>query len=370
MSTRYSRIKEIKEWVRWNTHTADELADVEGIAPEIIESLKAAQDNNWIFYDDKTRILKLAGLELVHTQSADRIACIEGIRRDMLLDYKIDGEDMIITSSGGSEVGNVPGHVSGHILPLLSNGDVESISISAGEVIPRSQRGKSAKKAICKVDFEIKIKAIDRSKTKTILCLLGGDQINLWIQKLEVKYLDMPSEDVRLMSEIYNRQMGEYDLTKNDVGHAGLDNLADEITVARNKMRQEMKSELDYSQFSYGNDEEYYLDSLKQIAKKETTRYGHLLKYFTSDQLMNSYVVFKDAFDNSVLDEETYYWVEQTRTDEKEYNIAAGDWQNHWYEVMEAFEGSELPVDLNDENVVSIFGTEKFISFADLSYGC
>lgn len=370
MSTRYSRIKEIKDWVRWNTHTADELADVEGIAPEIRESLKSVEERNWLFYDERTRILKIKDVELVHTQSADRIACIEGIQKGMSLNYKTVGEDMIITSSRGSEVGNVPGHVSSYVFPLIQNDDVESISIHAGEVIPRSMRGKGAKKAICNVEFEIRIKAIERSKTKAIVCLLGGDQINLWVQKLEVKYLDIPANDVKLMFEIYNRQLGEYDPEKNDVGYAGLDNLTDEITAARNKMRAEKIAGLDYSQFSSNGDAGYYLDSLKQIVKKETSRYGHLLKYFTSDQLMNGYVPFKEAFDNHVLDEEMYYWVEQTRVNEEEYNAAAGDWQHHYYEILEAFEGTSLPVDLKDPDVVSIFGTGKFIAFADLSYGC
>ena len=114
----------------------------------------------------------------------------------------------------------------------------------------------------------------------------------------------------------------------------------------------------------------YFIDSLKIAVKKEPKRYGHLLKYYTADELTNGYIEFKEAFDKNVLDEETYFWVEQTRVDEKEYTQAAGDWQHHWYEIMEAFEGDKIPLNLNDPNVVSIFGTGKFIAFTDLSYGC
>ena len=370
MSTRYSRIKQIKEWVRWNTHTADELADVEGIAPEIREALKNVENDNWLFYDENSQILRINNVELVHTQSAARIACIEGIRQGNSLSYIKNEDNLTVTTLNGTEVGEIPSNISNYIQPLLENNDCEYIKLKAGEVIPRSQRGKGAKKAICNVEIEIKIKKIDRSETKSIVCLLGGDQINLWVQKLEVKYLNMPSSDVKLMFEIYNRQCEEYNDSKTDTGYAGLDNLEDEIKAARVKMRDEKESGLTYSIVSSSDDNYYFLNVLKAAVKQEPKRYGNLLKYFSADELTNGYIEFKELFDNSILDEETYYWVEQTRVEEPEYEKACGEWMNHWYEVMEAFEGSELPIDLSDTEVVSILGTDRFIAFADLSYGC
>lgn len=187
------------------------------------QQLKAVEDRNWLFFDEKNQVLNINSIELVHTQSAARIACIEGIRKGNTLGYFLNGDDITIKTVSGSEVGEVPSHITSYVHSLIENDDCEYIKIKAGEVIPRSQRGKGAKKAICNIDIEIKIKKIDRSQTKTVLCLLGGDQINLWVQKLEVKYLDMPSEDVKLMFEIVNRQTDQYSESTNDTGYAGLD---------------------------------------------------------------------------------------------------------------------------------------------------
>ena len=62
----------------------------------------------------------------------------------------------------------------------------------------------------------------------------------------------------------------------------------------------------------------------------------------------------------------TYYWIDQTRVDAKEYE-ATGSWHSDWCEVLELFVGNELPINLNDSEVVSIFNTGKMVAIANLS---
>ena len=67
----------------------------------------------------------------------------------------------------------------------------------------------------------------------------------------------------------------------------------------------------------------------------------------------------------------TYYWLDQTRVTDKKWDIETMAGFNHWYDVAELYSPEqELPFELKDEDIVSIFGFGKFEAFADLSYGC
>ena len=43
---------------------------------------------------------------------------------------------------------------------------------------------------------------------------------------------------------------------------------------------------------------------------------------------------------------------------------------HHHYEVLELMDPSDLPFDPSDTDMVGVFGFDRFVAFADLSYGC
>ena len=110
-----------------------------------------------------------------------------------------------------------------------------------------------------------------------------------------------------------------------------------------------------------------YNARLEQI-KKNPKRYSSIKKYI--ENCADDYAIIECVFESDSIGEEKYYWIDQAPVTEQEYNSETGWGFNHWYEVAELFEAGKLPFDLTDEDTVSIFGTNKFVAFADLSYGC
>lgn len=196
----------------------------------------------------------------------------------------------------------------------------------------------------------------------SIFCFVGGDQINCWVQKIRVVCTSIPVSSAKLLFEIINRQDKQYLKETDTTGYAGLDNLQDEIDFMRDKMIKEENPSFKYGnvnkEFDWlGSMVNYYIDS-------EPSRYGALREYIDED---NESDMFDELIENYIVDEKTYYWVEQSRVSEQEYDEYS-DGYHHWYDVVELFD--ELPVNFNDKDVVSIFNTNKAIAFLDLSYGC
>ncbi len=194
---------------------------------------------------------------------------------------------------------------------------------------------------------------------KCVVAYLSGDQTRTWIQEVNVKYCSIPLEEAKLLFEIYNRINDEYNPEYNDTSYLGLDNLEEEVIVARNKRRSECLPNLDYSKIEYHDHIEEFMELIN------SDRYSSIKKYIGEDE---DYFSLKDILDQHVVKQENYYWLDQTHVSQDEYmeNYDC----NHWYEICELYEGTELPFDISDEDVVSIFGFNKFVDFADLSYGC
>lgn len=372
-STRYSRINQLIEMIGWQnpTSSAEELLEVENLAPEIREHLQNSVQDSTYSYDEKTRTVTIKEIELTHTSSFERASRIESLRTGEILNLTVQGDDkLLVTDYAGREIGNCS-EASWRLIPVIANHDDEKTEVIVTKVIPKSQRGKGAKKAIVEVTLRIKLKEINRSGVRSIICKVTGDQTKFWTQKIEVIYTNMPAEDVRKAFEIHNRDNGEYDNQKNDTDYAGLDNLADEIKAARKKMRSEIVSGQSYKPF-HGENEwaKDFISTLKTAVKEEPKRYGGLLKYLDSEQLQYGYGGLEQFFTTSIIDKETFYWIYQTRVEKEEYERQTREGLYHRYEVLEAFEGKNLPVGFNDEDTVSVFGTDSFIALADLSYGC
>lgn len=367
MSTRYQRLQKILEWVKINTVNIDDLSEYEDrFSPEMLESLKNEEGHNWISYDEETRILKLSDIELAHTSSPERVKTIEELPEGSKLQLVVNDDVIVVTDCMGNEIGSDT-EMSHNLVDVINNNDVEILSVVATKVIPKSMRGKGARKAIVEITAEIKLLPCDTTGTKCIFVKTEGDQVQGWHQKIDVIYSSMPVEDAKLLFMVWNRIKDEYNDENTDVGYAGLDNLVDEIIAARAKMRSEKNNEFGYDRLEdIEDEEEYTFASYVENAIYEDSKYRNLLKYVSFEDMRYG-ASFENYYEPTILDVKTYYWEDQVRCTSKEYD--KNDYF-HRYEVIELFEGDTLPVDFDDEDVVSIFGTGKFVAFADLSYGC
>lgn len=364
--TRYARLKEFYNWLRWQLPQKNNtFEDIEGLSDDIRSSLMNNNEREQtVFYDEKTRIVKMKQIELTHTQSSDRKAAIETLRVGSSLKLANLNENPVARTLTGTDVGNIPAYSA--LTELLGAGDAELISVTVEKVIPGRLRTDGGRKGIVEICIEARLKEVNHKNAKCIVCKLGGAQTNEWIQKLEVNYLDMEVETAKLIFEIYNRIINEYDDNKNNLDNVGLDNMADEMAEARHMMRQSKKPGLSYNQITVSESYAGFIKYVLKAVRNEAGRYQNVLRNLDSSQFDYGYHNIFDLFEESTIDAKTYYWINQTRVSENEYE-AIGSWHNDWCEVLELFEGNELPINLNDQEVVSIFNTGKMIAFANLS---
>lgn len=203
----------------------------------------------------------------------------------------------------------------------------------------------------------------------SVVCLLEGDQLKCWVQKLTVIRSGIPLEDAKLLFELHNLAAGEYAKAAEDdmdVSYVGLYGLEDEAMEARRRL----KGAAGVPKLEKSGDEEADDEplSLGELLKKYPARYGRLKKYFDEDDLENRFDLEYFNF-KAVEEPEKFYWIDLARVDENQYERYTSE-LHHVYNVAELFAPGELPFDLNDPDTVSIFGTGKFEAFADLSYGC
>lgn len=290
-----------------------------------------------------------------------------------------DSNAIAVTAPNGDSLGNLPSCISNSLAPLLDVGFASIGDARISYLLPLSQRGGRAKKAVLYITFDIKLDMPAYPSDSCVVCFLGGDHIRCWVQSLEVLHCRMTPEEAMLIFEIYNRLHDEYNPAQNDTFYCGLENLDDEVSAARKKMRQEMKPGLDYGP-TYSDEDEiedygfenewtlFYRFAMSRI-KAEPERYGRIEKYIhNSFYACGEDWIFQEIFRPLAFEEETCYWKDYARVSEKEFYDYSGGY-NHWYDVAELF-GTEFPIDLSDPEVVTIFGTGKFLALADLSYGC
>ncbi len=305
--------------------------------------------------------------EVVGTQYEGRNQRIEYIRVGDLVRLVREPENahnewnIAVQNHKGESLGNLSSGACHYLAPLMDAGYAHRFSARVKEVIPVSKRSSRAKKSILKLEITIDF----GDMIHCTLCKLGGDQVNIWIQELTVWGCTMPTEHAKLIFELYNRYNGEYDnLDKgeNDTSYAGLDNLEEEIRAARQQMQAQRIPGGDYARGEEAEEGDFGYYVCRHI-EKEPERYGELKQYG-----IKSYEDIEEIFWDHLISEQKYHWIDQTRVTEEEFGELDGF--NHWYDILELYDGTELPVDLKDEDVVSIFGCGKFAAFADLSYGC
>ena len=196
---------------------------------------------------------------------------------------------------------------------------------------------------------------------KSTICLLEGDQVKCWVQKLTVIPSAIPLEDLRLLFEFYNLTAGEIARVKEedrDVSYSGLYGLEAEILAARTRLK-DAASELVLPD---GKDTEV---SAADLLEKNVARYASIRKYLGDlDEGFN----LQEMDFLPTQEPREYYWIDLTRVTQAQYERYTSE-LHHVYNVAELF-GPVLPFDPEDPEVVSIFGTEKFEALADFSYGC
>ena len=265
---------------------------------------------------------------------------------------------------------------------LVKNNEAEFLDAEVITLKTRAQRGKRCRVPILAIQIrahlaEEKTERLRPHKDGCIICCLGGDQIQNWAQKLTIKHCNVSLEQAKLVFELYNRMRGEYEENVEAPNYAGLDNLDGEILTARAKMHREMRHGLDYSSNLHEENDECFSQYMIRMVKNEPQRYGILNSMISgySENFDDPDEPFlcannpADVLNDYTDDEAVYCWWNMARIPETEFD-EIGDGYSHWYDVCELYGPGELPFDLTDEELVSIFGFGKFEAFADLSYGC
>lgn len=323
-------------------------------------------------------------IEIAGTQYEGRSQRLEGcavgdnVRLVRESHNQYSSNTIAVTTTGGESLGNLPAQVSEPLSPLLDAGYATLGDARISYLLPLSKRGGRARKAILYVTFDVKLNMPDYPEDGCTICFLGGDQVRCWAQKLEVLRCKMLREDAVLIFEIYNRMHDEYNPAENETFYCGLENLAEEVTAARAKMRREMIPGLVYGptgfdeiegQDGYDGEGSRFYRFAMYLIKTEPDRYGRIKEYIenVADPEEDDWA-FQAIFRSDAYEEESFYWTDYARVSERDFNDYSGGY-NHWYDVAELF-GAELPVDIYDPDVVTIFGTDDFLAFADLSYGC
>ncbi len=288
--------------------------------------------------------------------------------------YNQDNSNKLtVLNIGGESLGYLSDEIADLLSPLIDLGYASIQGSKVSYVEQKSTRGARARKAILFVEWEVKLKKINLDNSNScIVCLLAGDQVGVWTQKLNVIRCSIPLDHAKGLFELHNRFHSEYERIENadiDLSYVGLDNLEEEIVTAREIMVSESKTGLDYStKFDAETFGEYTL----KIVEIEPDRYGHLVQYIEDDpEEVEFESEFKYIFYNKEIHSNEYYWLDQTRVSPEEWESDSPNVYYHWYEVLELYSTEEdLPFDLEDDEIVSIFGFGRFLALADLSYGC
>ena len=342
--------------------------------PGVSESIRNSKKGEYINAEYKSGTDEfMFRFEVQGTGYEGRSERIEGINVGKSLrivrepDNEYNENTLNVLDEHGKSLGNVPADIANVISPLMDADAAELDSAEVTYVEPLSKRGKRAKKAILYAEINGRIRNLSFNITDgSIICILGGDQIWGWFQHLRVLKCDIPLQKSLLIFELYNRWMQEYE--NDSLDYLGLDNLDVEVNAARKKMISAKKEGYDYSRKIEASN---LFDYLSGMIEAEPERYGELQKYITDIDPGDDAETIKTIFENLALDEDNYYWIDQTRVTSAEWEEESSDGFNHWYEIMELYSpNTALPFDLADEDIVCIFGFDKFEAFVDLSYGC
>ncbi len=225
-----------------------------------------------------------------------------------------------------------------------------------------------------------------KTRPSQTVILYGGD-ITVEHYSVDVYYLLMEIEEIKLIFELYNRFNNEYDnldedeFENGDYSYLGLvDGLESHVLHAKRVMKKEVNSSYDYSSLEDDfnkwaknkgedlDDEGQFGLYAKFMIDKDPKRYAVLNKYIENKS------EFIDIFEKNCISKNTFYYTyDDGLCSDKEFDMGGF---NHWYEVCESYEGEFTGFEKWDYfdlfNWLS-YGWEddenNFIAFADLTYG-
>lgn len=318
-------------------------------------------------YDAATGTIHFS--QSVHGIRGDNRNIVEGMRAGQPVKLKFTEDETIVSTADGRKIGHISSYVCNQLAILVGAGEAQVIDPKASFVKPLSQRPPRSKVPLLHISFDVKLKEETQHHLKThgdgcILCCLGGDHQRIWAQKLEVMHLSLPLEQAKLVFELYNRIHDEY-LNPQEPGYAGLDDLDKEILAARKKMQASMVKGLSYKAPDADEEDIFNFGEVALgMIRRDYSRYGSIEGLIDAEDFspLETLTRYKD-------DEAVYCWWDMSRMLESEYDRHYTG-SSHWYDIMELYAPGKMPFDLKDQDIVSIFGFDKFEAFADLSYGC
>ena len=319
-------------------------------------------------YDKKSGNLSVC-IKAVNTEDIERnsrIGYLSGGSKTKIVREPIKNNvnNITITNAGGSVLGNLPKDICDLLSPLMDSGIATIKSSKVNKV-------EKASKNTMYVDIDITLIKTEEEQggEKSILCLVGGDQVNTWSQELRIFKCDIPLDDAILLFELYNRFHGEYDKIKSgtvDDSLIGLDNLESETKVAHSLMKEQIEENLDYSSDRKGASD--FGGYVEIMAVQDSARYGGMDKYVDKIRFDYDESGILTIFKKRSFDVKSYHWINQTRVSDSEWNKESASGFDNWCEIIELYPFEKnLPFDLNDEDIVSIFGFGKFKAFANIS---
>jgi DNA-binding PadR family transcriptional regulator len=362
-----------------------EKREFKGNTAEALQKRKEFRD--WLFIESSFDSVQLdedgrtffLSAEVQGTAYEGRTERIEFIKKGDQVQLKRDPENQYdpncigVLNSKGESLGNLGQNIVEYLAPVMDADLVEIEKVVVKSVTPLSQRNKRAKKALLDIEIQGKLALPGGSEESCVVCYLGGDQIRVWAQSLKVVTYNLPASTVKQLFEIYNRFSGEYEHVMNGTspyGYMGLDYLDLEVDVFRNRLINEMQDGLDYSSNSKADE---FKDYVYEIVKTEPERYKAVAEILPNINKVSDFTrdTMKDILSNFEMNSETYFWINEIQVSEEDFDYAFGGGFNHWYDVAELYNSKDdFPFDLNDPEISSIFGFNKFLAFADLSYGC
>ncbi len=273
-----------------------------------------------------------------------------------------DPNGLNIINIYGTLIGKLSSTLCNIISPLLDKRLIKLLS--ADLISSTTDENNIATASLC---FGINT-AIVAKANHCVLCINHSSKNpDDWNQMLQILHCDIPFPHAKLLFELYNRHIKAYDnqSEKSIAFNPCLSDLVQELTVAGQKKKEEVLSSKEYG-LNY--ETKCLMKYIQEMLKLEPSRYEGLEQYIDLDRINDEAVSFMDLFDKHISAHSSYYWMDQTQMSESEWKEVQKDSTANWYTVAELYPSeSALPFDLTDEDIVSIFGFNRFEAFVDLS---
>lgn len=329
--------------------------------------------------------------EVLGTQYDNRSDRIEDVRTGDDLDVKVvfepdnpfNASNFMVINKKGESLGCVSAEIADVCIPLLAQQYLSVKTVKVSFVEPISQRSARANKAILYVEITAQFNNVSLGVNEgCALCVIKGNQDENWAQHIEVITSMVPIHEAKLICELYNRYTGVYDEidavkakmseNANDSEEAGkkeyitgefsMDNLKEEINDGYARIDADRIAGADYS-VGVKADSADFVDYVAKMCKNEPTRYGELVKFASSVSLKAEDRGILSLFEAQKLYKKDYFWLDEAHVTREEWGKEKC---NEWNEVLEVYPVGAFPCNLEDEEIISMFGFNRFAAFVNI----